>query len=118
MNGAELIAQERARQIEEECYDAVHDDRLDITALEEAAIAYLCEARSFFVDAADGEQAMDWWPWSDAVWKPTGHRLRDLVKAGALVAAAIDLELRDLAVPDPGVAMEDAIETASDGGEL
>jgi hypothetical protein len=31
------------------------------------------------------------WPWDSPYWKPTpGNRLRDLVKAGALIAAAID----------------------------
>lgn len=39
------------------------------------------------------------WPWEDKWWKPKGvtneARIRDLVKAGALIAAEIDRRLAD-----------------------
>jgi hypothetical protein len=32
-----------------------------------------------------------WWPWAERFWKPTpDDRVRELVKAGALIAAEID----------------------------
>lgn len=39
------------------------------------------------------EGGIELWPWSREAWKPTGDRVRDLTKAGALIAAAIDAEL-------------------------
>ena len=41
------------------------------------------------------------WPWDDEWWKPTpDDRIRELVKAGALIAAEIDRLLRDTAPND------------------
>lgn len=34
------------------------------------------------------------WPWEDAAWKPVDDPIRNLVKAGALIAAEIDRLLR------------------------
>lgn len=122
--GAALIAVERARQIQDEGYSIEHDEKLGMTDLEDAAIAYLVEARAPYADEPEFDRT-DWWPWSESAWKP-GDRLRMLVKAGALVAAAIDLELHVRnapdptfdPVPDPGEEYEARFETASDGGEL
>ena len=85
MSGAELITAERKRQIEEEWYDAEHDDGRS-EQLTDAAIAYALAS-----EGAPGHGLNGFWPWADAAWKPTpdDHR-RELVKAGALIAAAID----------------------------
>lgn len=118
MNGAELIAQERARQIQEEGYDAAHDAGQG-HALARAGVAYAIAGTGHVVDVDDDVEAWQWWPWSLDAWKPSYDMVRNLVRAGALIAAAIDAhQAAAEAIPDPGLAMEDAIETASDGGEL
>lgn len=35
------------------------------------------------------------WPWDPKWWKPSENRIRDLVKAGALICAEIDRIWRD-----------------------
>lgn len=87
MTGAELIAAERRRQIEEEGYTAEHDAPLGWDELALAGIAYAV------VPLYREAEASDWWPWDDEAFKPTGDVVRDLTKAGALIAAAIDFEL-------------------------
>lgn len=82
--GAELIAAERQRQLDIEGYSTLHD-RGHSEDLVDAAIAYSYA----FGDATDVDVSAIW-PWDAAYWKPTGDRVRDLVKAGALIAAAID----------------------------
>jgi hypothetical protein len=92
--GASLIAAERRRQIDAEGYTPAHDREHHHPAqFIEAAIAYM--------SPNDGAAI---WPWEPTGFKPevTHHDLdgvpgylrhgsvRDLVKAGALVAAAID----------------------------
>lgn len=87
-DGAGLILVERRRQVEEEGYLAEHDDLVGSDELLQAGIAYA-------VATLEGDsQAVDWWPWEDEYWKPTRDKVRDLTKAGALIAAAIDAELR------------------------
>lgn len=83
MNGAELIALERSRQIRIEGYDAKHDQSLDDHALEEAAMAYIHSS------IGEKKEAIKCWPWLLPFLKPR-TRVRDLVRAGALIAAAID----------------------------
>jgi hypothetical protein len=86
MTGIELIAAERKRQIAEEGFAAEHDDQGSKGEFVKAAICYLYPG---------DENITKWkrifWPWDDKWWKPTpGNRIRDLEKAGALVAAEID----------------------------
>lgn len=122
MTGAELIAQERERQIQEEGYDAAHDAGQG-HALARAGVAYAIAGTGHVVDVDDDVEAWHWWPWSTDAWKPSRDLVRNLVRAGALIAAAIDAHQavapeQGEAIPDPGLMIEDAIETASDGGEL
>ena len=94
MDGIELIAAERQRQISVENWTPEHDDKLIVGQLAAAAVCYADEA---FVQS--------WEPWSrriDAIapygwpfdsldfWKPSDDPIRNLVKAGALCAAEID----------------------------
>ena len=76
--GTELIAAERSRQIEIG-YDADHDERHNVDALVRGAGAFL---------------GMCKWPWSmETFHKHDGdgyYVKRNLVKAGAMIAAAID----------------------------
>lgn len=99
MTGAERIAAERQRQIDVEGYDADHD----YDHHEELARAAACYALPHdwlkYKDEAESKNATVvvqvalWahlWPWDEQYWKPTDSRVRDLEKAGALIAAAID----------------------------
>lgn len=90
MTGAEMIAMERRRQVEEESYapeaDALywHDG-----ALARAAVSYALPEEDRWTHGVNATPA--YWPWGAKFWKPTpGNRIRELVKAGALLAAEID----------------------------
>lgn len=80
--GVELIAEERARQ-QKIGYDKTHDLRHPTEAFVNAAAAYLYAALG---ETSKGESL---WPWDSLYFKPKSAK-RNLVKAGALIAAAID----------------------------
>lgn len=82
--GSELIANERARQVAREGWTFDHDDRHSSGELATAAIAYLLTDRDPLF------KRERFWPWPDG-WKPSPEdRIRELTKAGALIAAEID----------------------------
>jgi len=86
VDGVALIAAERAKQQRADGYDPKHDDEHRDGELALAAVAYALP-ESFCASAG-----VPWpwpWPWDAASWKP-GDRIRDLSKAGALLAAEID----------------------------
>ena len=95
--GVELIEEERARQIEEEGWIAEHDDQHNHGELALAAMAYI-EADETDVDRSERlhSPAFAFWPWNSHWWKPK-DRIRNLVRAGALIAAEIDRLNRDAA---------------------
>ena len=80
--GIEQIADERQRQIDAEGWTPAHDDEHAQGELSDAAACYALGKR------------LPVWPWSTDWWKPgeaeIGGRVRDLVNAGALIAAEID----------------------------
>lgn len=80
--GIKLIADERKRQIEVEGYDAKHDFNEPLNSIVAAAVSYA------MVDI-DKQEAEAWWNWDWKYWKPK-DRKRNLVRAGALIAAALD----------------------------
>ena len=82
INGIELIAAERLRQIEVEGYDEKHDFLEPLDCIVSAAISYA------MVDI-DRPEAAAWWKWDWKYWKPK-DRKRNLIRAGALIAAALD----------------------------
>ena len=87
MTGVELIAAERERQVSAEGWSADHDDAHDDNQLAEAAMCYACPPD---VDLREDGPPLGW-PWEYTWWKPTpDDRIRELVKAGALLAAEID----------------------------
>ena len=91
--GTDLITTERQRQIEVEGYDAEHD-RDESVALALAGATYAIPSTLRQVDA----EGPLMWPWELRYWKPTpADRIRELTKAGALIAAAID----SLSDPEP-----------------
>ena len=86
MSGAALIAAERERQLVVEGWLSEHDDEHTDRSLAVAAAIYAQQAG---VDWAPYEVPVGW-PWDEQWWKPTGDAIRDLTKAGALIAAEID----------------------------
>lgn len=104
MNGAELIAAERERQVSEEGWTTEHDDQHGDGSLAIAAACYAVPERIYVQrDFAVGPHFQDPWPWYDsedarkrqsnypnAIATEGTERLRMLVKAGALIAAEID----------------------------
>lgn len=91
-SGVSLIAQERARQVHDEGWTPEHDDKHTGGELAQAA-AYYC-----WPDAPERICRRELFPtgWDERFAKREGDRtptLRDLVKAGALIAAEIDRRL-------------------------
>lgn len=84
MTGTEAIAAERKRQVEQEGWTAAHDDELTGGALAYAAACYAIGS----IETLEGGGQL--WPFDSEHWKPSGDRLRDLAKAGALIAAEYD----------------------------
>lgn len=100
-DGLALIAAERKRQIEKEGWTPEHDDEHEDEALAKAAACYADPDRRMTF----GDYPMPvGWPWDAEAWKPTpDNRVRELVKAGALIAAEIDrLKREDGAAPSRG----------------
>ena len=102
--GIELIAAERERQITAEGYTAAHDDRHSPNDLLYAAWAYIEAA----IHIGHGQNVMaamcvdpEYYPWKDGSFKPSHVLNENLKKAGALIAAAMDHDIRH---NDPGVA--------------
>lgn len=98
--GIELITAERERQISQEGWTPEHDDGHDLGEMSDAAACYAMLASA----NVRGAIADEWpatmlngfndsllsWPWDDEWWKPSDDPVRNLVKAGALIAAEID----------------------------
>lgn len=93
MTGIELIAAERKRQIEQEGWTPEHDDGHFDGELAQAAACYALpkQTRNGYL-----LNRMVWeffWPWDSEWWKPATNsrgRIKELTKAGALIAAEID----------------------------
>lgn len=93
--GAELIAAERQRQINAEGYTAEHDDGHP-QEMAAAAACYLDVALRVmrWPSANTWDRYLTDWPWEPEAWKPDVDPIRDLAKAGALIAAELDRLLR------------------------
>ena len=87
--GTELISEERTRQVEEEGYTAEHDAEHPTDDLVKAAIVYAWNYDEP-PHSVHANRAPSMWPWEESSWKPEDDPVRNLVKAGALIAAAID----------------------------
>lgn len=104
--GAELIADERKRQIEEEGFSLEHDAQYTNYELVNAAMCYLltesnrvydrmrlisCMSEYKDKDVNDITIPPSLWPWDKEWWKPSpDNRIRELAIVGALAAAEID----------------------------
>ncbi len=111
--GIELITKERIRQIRKEGFDSDHDDNHDGHELAYAAVCYAAPRPVFLISKSPYYLRFDDpWPdnWDMDVWDkrkrnrkgeliegmllPQKLRIRDLIKAGALIAAEIDRLIR------------------------
>ncbi len=91
--GIELIAAERQRQIEQEGWTEEHDCQHENGELAKAAALYAIPDDDRYIDTHEGSSYIleTLWPWHPDWWKPTpDNRIRELQKAGALIAAEID----------------------------
>lgn len=122
-SGAQLISLERGRQLKIEGWTPEHDDSHNKGELCAAAIAYAAEAAKIQTQVkvytepqchcgARGmadctcvllkptEKWVSPWPWEKKWWKPSEDKIKNLVRAGALIAAEID-RLQRLAAKNP-----------------
>lgn len=95
--GIQLIAEERESQINAEGWTPEHDEQH-----REGQIAYAASAYALYHGLKTTfppesfeklhleKQATAEWPWGAEWWKPSDDPVRNLVKAGALIAAEID----------------------------
>ena len=94
VDGAAIITAERERQIEGEGWTDEHDAKYTEGQLASAAACYALadrDRRGFYGDSS----IKKYWPWDPVWWKPTpDDRIRELAKAGALIAAEIDRIMR------------------------
>ena len=92
--GTTLLAEERYRQLSEhngEGWTKEHDDLHVNCELSRAAATYLRAYHEFNTPNPDMTFVGSWyWPWDLSSWKPSDDPVRNLVKAGALIAAEID----------------------------
>jgi hypothetical protein len=91
--GLELIIKERERQITQEGWTPEHDSLHKDGDLALAGTCYAAHAIRMLTSRHTHliEYIKDSWPWDDRYWKPTPNDpIRELVKAGALIAAEID----------------------------
>lgn len=104
--GIELIAKERERQINEEGWSFNHDDNHVDDEMAFAAACYaIPELERDYIDTENGGEIPALWPWKETWWKPEYEpnlekkctvrgRIKELTKAGALIAAEIDRLIR------------------------
>lgn len=91
--GIELIAEERRRQIDELTWTSIHDDKHTDESLAFAAAAYALPDGVTLEGEYEGKRD-ELFPkdaWGFEWFKPARNdRIRELQKAGALIAAEID----------------------------
>ena len=90
MTGTQLIARERRRQKRVEGWTAEHDDQHRCAEMARAAVCYTRQA----IDPCRAGTPPGWPAGWSGWWKPSDDAIRNLVKAGALIAAEIDRLLR------------------------
>lgn len=91
--GIQLIAAERRRQVSKEGWTTAHDDTHTRKQMAKAAESYLAAHIHPDLWAKEHGEAAGptaYWPWAKKWWKPSDDPVRNLVKAGALIAAEID----------------------------
>ena len=104
--GVQLITLERQRQIAEEAFDPGHDAEHDDGELAIAAACYALpqvdRSRNAMFEGRIRSFLEFFWPFEMSWWKPTPEdRIRELTKAGALIAAEIDRLIQVLTLSAP-----------------
>lgn len=104
MTGVDWIRAERARQIEVLGYSTQHDADHGPEQLLQAAVAYLLGSEPYSLITGRRKATpgtLTWYPWDPETLHLTpANRPRELAKAGALIAAAIDLLLAEIAADE------------------
>lgn len=114
--GVSLIEAERKRQVQEEGWTPDHDDQHEDEELALAAAIYATPEISRDYDKVEPPRAPIKWPWAWFWWKPTPRdRVRELAKAGALIAAEIDRLLRFEREQEDRLSLEEEGETVELG---
>lgn len=90
MTGIGKVSMERQRQIRDKGYTHAHDAEHEPHEMMAAAECYLRDARKQDRYGISDDEVPALWPWEREAWKPSNDPSRSLVKAGALIAAAID----------------------------
>jgi hypothetical protein len=98
MTGAELIAQERNRQLNELGYTSDIDDSYTEGELLGAALSYAFAAGVLALSSPEEraehglviQDPPETWPWHPDVWHPADTAVGNYAKAGALMAAEMD----------------------------
>lgn len=88
--GIGRIARERARHLTVHGWTAEHDDTHDLGELACAGASYAL----LHTPVADPTGIPHFWPWGPEDYKPSDDPIRNLEKAGALIAGEIDRLLR------------------------
>lgn len=89
MTGIDLIALERKRH--PLCgYNTLHDDEHGEGEIAKGAICYVRAALAILWGETSAQPAPPEWFFHDAAWKPSKDPIRNLVKAGSMIAAEID----------------------------
>ncbi len=87
-----IISEERREQLEKHGYNIQHDD---LHMHGELASAAACYAIPEGQHPHHSLNRMEHWPWEDEHWKPSPEdRIKELAKAGALIAAELERHLR------------------------
>lgn len=84
VDAIELIVQERQRQITVEGWTPAHDDQHDCEELAQAAACYAYPPQRAY------PHRLEDWPFAAEWFKEGPNRMRELVKAGALIVAEIE----------------------------
>lgn len=93
----DMIAAERRRQIDAEGWSPGHDDGEN----SEGQLAMAAACYALHPGDEEPNSPPKFWPWGEDWWKP-GDRIRELVKAGALIVAEIERLQRAAALKPEG----------------
>jgi hypothetical protein len=93
--GTDIIAAERQRQIDMG-FNIGYDDEHTQDELLRAATAYIAAGSKRATTEDVEPMVLNVWPWEREAWHPSPSRIRNLAKAGALIAAEIERLEREL----------------------